>query len=125
MPDQPLQNSLFEDDDLLRELGPLAHVPQVALTELVANAWDAGPMQVDLILPGETGGTFTVTDDGHGMTPARLAKRWMALRHGRLKHCGGHHAEGERMPEPVVNQRLTTASDETGPRMAGSGWKEL
>jgi hypothetical protein len=40
MPDQPLQNSLFEDDYLLRELGQVAHVPQVALTELVANAWN-------------------------------------------------------------------------------------
>ena len=61
MPDQPLQNSLFEDDYLLRELGQVAHVPQVALTELVANAWDAGATRVDLILPGEIGGTLTVT----------------------------------------------------------------
>lgn len=28
MPEQPLRNSLFEDDCLLRELGPVAHVPQ-------------------------------------------------------------------------------------------------
>ena len=53
MPDQPLQNSLFEDDYLLRELGQVAHVPQVALTELVANAWDAGATRVELILPAE------------------------------------------------------------------------
>jgi hypothetical protein len=46
MSDQPLQNSLFEDDYLLRELGQVAHVPQVALTELVANAWDAGATRV-------------------------------------------------------------------------------
>ena len=37
-----VRNSLFEEDYLLRELGQVAHVPQVALTELVANAWDAG-----------------------------------------------------------------------------------
>ena len=47
MSDQPLQNSLFEDDYLLRELGQVAHVPQVALTELVANAWDAGATRVE------------------------------------------------------------------------------
>lgn len=88
MPDQPLQNSLFEDDYLLRELGQVAHVPQVALTELVANAWDAGATRVDLILPGEIGGTLTVTDDGHGMTPAQFKKRWMTLRYDRLKHQG-------------------------------------
>ena len=46
MREQPLQNSLFEDDYLLRELGPVAHVPQVALTELVANAWEIGRAHV-------------------------------------------------------------------------------
>jgi len=88
MPEQPLQNSLFEDDYLLRELGQVAHVPQVALTELVANAWDAGATRLDLILPGEAEGTLTVTDNGHGMTPAQFKKRWMTLRYDRLKHQG-------------------------------------
>ena len=88
MPDQPLQNSLFEDDYLLRELGQVAHVPQVALTELIANAWDAGASRVDLVLPNEIGGTLTVTDDGHGMTPAQFKKRWMTLRYKREKYQG-------------------------------------
>ncbi|MNR96229.1 hypothetical protein D3C72_273730 [compost metagenome] len=88
MPDQLLQNSLFEDDYLLRELGQVAHVPQVALTELVANAWDAGASRVDLVLPSEIGGTLTMTDDGHGMTPAQFRKRWMTLRYKREKHQG-------------------------------------
>ena len=88
--DNPLQTSLFEDDYLLRELGQVAHVPQVALTELVANAWDAGATQVDLILPSEIGGTLTVTDNGHGMTPAQFKKRWMTLRYDRLKHQGSN-----------------------------------
>lgn len=88
MPDQPLQNSLFEDDYLLRELGQVAHVPQVALTELVANAWDAGATRVDLILPSEIDGTLTVTDNGHGMTSAQFKKRWMTLRYDRQKHQG-------------------------------------
>jgi len=39
---KPLQESLFEEDYLLRTLGALARVPDIALTELVANAWDAG-----------------------------------------------------------------------------------
>ncbi len=86
MPDQPLQTSLFEEDYLLRELGQVAHVPQVALTELVANAWDAGATRVDLILPAEIGGTLTITDDGHGMTPLQFKRRWMTLRYDRLKH---------------------------------------
>lgn len=88
MLEQPLHTSLFEEDYLLRELGQVAHVPQVALTELVANAWDAGASKVDVILPSEIGGTLTVTDDGHGMTPEIFIKRWMTLRYQRLKHQG-------------------------------------
>lgn len=84
------QSALFEDDYLLRELGQVAHVPQVALTELVANAWDAGATKVDLILPAEIGGTLTITDDGHGMTPAQFKKRWMTLRYDREKHQGSN-----------------------------------
>lgn len=74
MTDTAPQTALFEDDYLLRELGQVAHVPQVALTELVANAWDAGATEVDLILPAEICGTLTITDDGHGMTPAQFKK---------------------------------------------------
>lgn len=90
MPDVQSQTALFEDDYLLRELGQVAHVPQVALTELVANAWDAGASKVDLILPTEIGGTLTITDDGHGMTPAQFKKRWMTLRYNREKHQGSN-----------------------------------
>lgn len=103
MSDQPLQTSLFEEDYLLRELGAVAHVPQVALTELVANAWDAGATRVELTLPDEIGGTLTVTDNGHGMTPEQFKKRWMTLRYDRLKHQGpdvefpaGHNARPRR-----------------------------
>lgn len=88
MTDQPIQNSMFEDDYLLRELGQVAHVPQVALTELVANAWDAGATRVDLVLPSEINGTLTMTDNGHGMTSPQFKKRWMTLRYDRQKHQG-------------------------------------
>ncbi len=88
MSDAPIQPSLFEEDYLLRELGQVAHLPQVALTELVANAWDAGAGRVDLILPSEIDGTLTVTDDGHGMTPQQFRRRWMTLRYDRQKHQG-------------------------------------
>ena len=39
---QPLQGCLFEEDFLVRTLGSIAQSSEVALTELVANAWDAG-----------------------------------------------------------------------------------
>lgn len=88
MTDSTLQNSLFEEDYLLRELGQVAHVPQVALTELVANAWDAGASKVELVLPSEIDGLLTIFDDGHGMTPDQFKRRWMTLRYDRGKHQG-------------------------------------
>lgn len=90
MAEAPIQSSLFEEDYLLRELGQVAHVPQVALTELVANAWDAGATRVDVQLPTEIGGTLTIVDDGHGMTPQQFKRRWMTLRYDRLKHQGAN-----------------------------------
>lgn len=88
MSDDLLQASLFEEDYLLRELGSVAHVPHVALTELVANAWDAGASRVNLQIPEKIGDNLTVQDDGHGMSTEQFAKRWMTLRYNRLKHQG-------------------------------------
>lgn len=87
-PPAVLQTSLFEEDYLLRELGQVAHVPQVALTELVANAWDAGASSVKVILPSEMGGTLTIEDNGHGMTPDQFKRRWMTLGYDRVRHQG-------------------------------------
>jgi hypothetical protein len=84
----PLQNSLFEEDYLLRELGQLGTQPQLALTELVANAWDAAASKVALILPDALGELLTVTDDGHGMTPDQFKVRWMTLGYDRTRHQG-------------------------------------
>jgi len=83
-----VQSSLFEEDYLLRELGQLAHVPHVALTELVANAWDAGATRVDVTLPPTAGLALTVEDDGHGMSPDQFRVRWMTLGYNRLKRQG-------------------------------------
>ena len=85
-----LQTSLFEEDYLLRELGPVAHAPQVALTELVANAWDAGASSVKVILPPEIGAALTIEDNGHGMTPDQFKRRWMTLGYDRVKHQGAN-----------------------------------
>lgn len=42
-----VQGTLFEEDYLIRTLGALAHSADIALTELVANAWDAGASEVE------------------------------------------------------------------------------
>lgn len=78
--------SLFEDDYLLRTLGRIAQEPEVALTELVANAWDAGASLVDITIPPIRSGLLVVEDDGHGMTAADFKRRWMVLSYDRVKH---------------------------------------
>lgn len=80
--------SHFEDNYLVRTLGPMADDVEFALTELVANAWDAGASLVDLTIPVRYGEVLTIEDDGHGMTAAQFRDRWMKLGYDRLKHQG-------------------------------------
>lgn len=80
--------SIFEDDYLVRTLGSIAHDSEVALTELVANAWDAGASLVDLTIPPLRELVLTVEDDGHGMSAAQFRGRWMRLGYNRVKHQG-------------------------------------
>lgn len=83
-----MQGSLFEDDYLIRSLGTLAYKPDVALTELVANAWDAGASKVQLAIPDRLGGNLVVEDDGSGMTKELFRQRWMTLGYDRTRHQG-------------------------------------
>lgn len=78
--------SLFEENYLVRTLGRIAQDPEVALTELVANAWDAGASLVDLTIPPTNELALTVEDDGHGMNAGQFKGRWMKLGYNRLKH---------------------------------------
>jgi hypothetical protein len=78
--------SLFEENYLVRTLGRIAQDPEVALTELVANAWDAGASLVDLTIPPANELALTVEDDGHGMNAAQFKGRWMKLGYDRIKH---------------------------------------
>lgn len=79
-------DSLFEEDYLLRNLGRIAHDSEVALTELVANAWDAGASLVDITIPAARLLDLVVEDDGHGMSSAQFKGRWMKLSYDRIKH---------------------------------------
>jgi hypothetical protein len=85
---KPLQGSLFEENYLLRTLGAIAKRSDVALTELVANAWDAGASRVDITIPSERGGEIIIADDGSGMSRAQFKKRWMTLAYDRERHQG-------------------------------------
>jgi len=82
------QGCLFEQDFLRRTLGAIANTPDIALTELVANAWDAGASRVDLTLPEEPGEFLAIADDGTGMTAQEFRKKWMTLGYDRIKNQG-------------------------------------
>jgi hypothetical protein len=83
-----IQGSLFEEDYLVRTLGSLVTQPEIALTELVANAWDAGATQVDIFIPDEKGQKLTIEDNGSGLSKEEFHNRWMKLSYNRLKHQG-------------------------------------
>lgn len=83
-----IQGSLFEEDYLIKTLGNLGSSPETALTELVANAWDAGSTNVEIFIPEERGQKLTITDNGIGLTKEEFYSRWMKLGYNRIKHQG-------------------------------------
>jgi hypothetical protein len=87
---QPMfvQGSLFEENYLLRTLGPLAHRADIALTEIVANSWDAGASQVKISIPDSCGKSLIIEDDGTGLTKEEFEQRWMMLGYDRVIHQG-------------------------------------
>jgi len=76
----------YEEGFLIRDLGAVVRQADIALTELVANAFDAGASKVDIVLPEERGGLLVVTDDGVGMTKDQFKHRWMKLCYNRTQH---------------------------------------
>jgi len=79
---------LFEEDYLIRNIGRLANDSAAALTELVANAFDAGSSYVNIIIPSEKQGTLAIIDDGHGMNSRQFHERWMTMGYNRERHQG-------------------------------------
>jgi signal transduction histidine kinase len=64
---------------LLQELGErLVARPEVALVELVKNAYDADSPSCEVRLD-KAGKTLTIADKGHGMTFAEFATKWMRI----------------------------------------------
>jgi hypothetical protein len=59
-PEPIIQGSLFEDDYLIRSLGNIVRDAEYALTELVANAWDAGATSVNIDIPTDEGGIIAL-----------------------------------------------------------------
>lgn len=93
-PPPSANRALFEDDYVLSTLGRIGHDPYTALTELVANSWDAGAFRVQVVVPDALEGTLTVEDDGTGLTEAQFRKRWMTLGYKR------HREQGDKVEFP-------------------------
>ena len=81
-----IQGSLFEDEYLIRSLGNIVKDPEYALTELVANAWDAGATKVHIKIPSQQNDVIKIEDNGVGMTPEQFKERWMKLGYDRTRH---------------------------------------
>lgn len=79
----------YEDNFLMRDLGGVVKRADIALTELVANAYDAGASRVEITIPNEHNKPLVVADNGVGMTKEHFQQRWMTLRYNRMQHQGG------------------------------------
>ena len=78
----------FEEDYIFRNNKSITNNNDIALTELVANAWDAGARNVDITIPLEEHELISIVDDGIGMTDEEFHERWMTLNYNRQKRQG-------------------------------------
>ena len=60
--------------------------PEVAIIELIANAWDSGATRVDIEWPTKENPSFSINDNGSGMTDKEFKERWSAVGYNRLEH---------------------------------------
>jgi hypothetical protein len=97
------QNTRFEEDYLTRTYGKITNRPDLAFTELVANAWDSGAASVIITIPSAKSVEKTIVsieDDGVGMSEQEFYERWMTLAYNRLRHQG-EYAETPPGREPL------------------------
>ena len=78
----------FEENYIFRNNKSITNNNDIALTELVANAWDAGARNVDITIPLEEHELISIVDDGIGMTDEEFHERWMTLNYNRQKRQG-------------------------------------
>ena len=82
------QQLLFGEDFIDDHAGRLIHNPDIALVELVANAWDAGASEVEVTWPLSLDDEIAVEDDGTGMTRERFFFCWNHINYNRHSHQG-------------------------------------
>ena len=77
---------LFEENYIFRNNKSITTNNDIALTEFIANAWDAGAHNVNITIPYEEHNEISVEDDGTGMSDEEFRSRWMTLSYDRQKH---------------------------------------
>lgn len=98
---QPLLPS-FDRQFWKLHLGRLLDHPTEAVIELVANGYDAGATRVDIVWPDQIGEPYSVSDNGHGMTPEQFRERWAKINYDRRLHQGlVVEFPGDRKPDGV------------------------
>ena len=108
--DNILFPSLFEEDYITRSLGSIVNQPDVALTELVANAWDAGASHVRIFIPDKRNEMLYIEDDGVGLNEEEFQNHWMKLRYNRLKNQGRYVV----FPAGVTGKRMAFGRNGVG-----------
>jgi len=79
----------FDRRFLDRYAGSIVQDPRIALVELVANCWDAYATKVEINWPeGNDQQTFSIQDNGIGMTPDEFMSRWQTLDYDRVSVQG-------------------------------------
>lgn len=93
------KNARFRvDPKLAALLGEGYRSSELALKELIDNAWDADSTEVRVTLPAPLSGLpIVVQDDGTGMTEAEVRTDYLAVASDRTSRKGGRTAERNRV----------------------------
>ena len=89
----------FSPNFLRDHAGHIITDSKTAITELIANAYDAGATAVDITWPDDKTGTFAIADNGTGMTADEFSRRWRTLSYDRLKEQGADVEFPPRVPK--------------------------
>ena len=84
----PNESIQFEDGYIFRNNRAITSTADIALTEFVANAWDAGAYNVIIEIPEDDGEIISIEDDGVGMSDYEFRQKWMTLNYDRQKRQG-------------------------------------
>lgn len=85
------QSCLFGPKFLEKFVGKnILRDPKIAITELIANSWDAGATEVRITWPtAENEQFFSIIDNGIGLTEDEFQHRWRTLGYDRISSQGG------------------------------------